>query len=251
MISAKGIYFSFNSRNVLKDVSFEIDKGNFVAILGPNGAGKTTLLKIIIGLLKPDRGSIRVMGRDPYEERDELIDKIAYLPQRENISNEIPLKVHQVLSIPYKARNLKISKKRLLEVLSEVGLEEKINSRFNELSGGQQQRILLARALMSKPEILLLDEPFNGVDVPSQEKIVEILDDLSKKGTTVVVVVHNVNLLLHYINKVMLLNRKIIAFGEPNNVFTEENIVKAYGSSIPLVICEEGFTHPLYGDYHG
>jgi ABC-type Mn2+/Zn2+ transport system ATPase subunit len=110
---------------------------------------------------------------------------------------------------------------------------------------------MLARALISDPEIVLLDEPFNGVDVPSQEKIVEVLAELSNGGKTVVAVVHNINPLLHDVGRVVLLNRRLIAAGKPNKVFTEENILKAYGTSIPLVICEEGYTHPLYGDYHG
>jgi len=251
MISVRNVYFSFGGEWVLENVDFEVDRGEFVAILGPNGAGKTTLLKLIVGLLKPDKGEIRVFGYDPARDRKKIVEFVGYLPQRETISSDLPLTVRQVLSIPFRALGLKIGEDRMIEALSKVGLEDKIDSLFNKLSGGQQQRILLARALIGDPKILLLDEPFNGVDVPSQERIIEVLDELTKKGTTVIAVVHNVNAILHHVTKVMLLNRRIIAFGEPNDVFTEENIVKAYGSSIPLVICEEGYAHPLYGDYHG
>ena len=251
MISVRNVYFSFGGEWVLENVDFEVDRGEFVAILGPNGAGKTTLLKLIVGLLKPDKGEIRVFGYDPARDRKKIVEFVGYLPQRETISSDLPLTVRQVLSIPFRAVGLKIGEDRMIEALSKVGLEDKIDSLFNKLSGGQQQRILLARALIGEPKILLLDEPFNGVDVPSQERIIEVLDELTKKGTTVIAVVHNVNAILHHVTKVMLLNRRIIAFGEPNDVFTEENIVKAYGSSIPLVICEEGYAHPLYGDYHG
>jgi len=251
MISVRNVYFSFGGEWVLENVDFEVDRGEFVAILGPNGAGKTTLLKLIVGLLKPDKGEIRVFGYDPARDRKKIVEFVGYLPQRETISSDLPLTVRQVLSIPFRALGLKIGEDRMIEALSKVGLEDKIDSLFNKLSGGQQQRVLLARALIGDPKILLLDEPFNGVDVPSQERIIEVLDELTKKGTTVIAVVHNVNAILHHVTKVMLLNRRIIAFGEPNDVFTEENIVKAYGSSIPLVICEEGYAHPLYGDYHG
>lgn len=250
MIIARNVHFSFKEK-VLEDINFEIDRGEFVAILGPNGAGKTTLLKLIMGLLRPDEGVIRVFGHDPVKEREKIVNLIGYLPQRETISLDLPISVRQVLSIPFKAKGVKIREEKLIKALERVGLQDKINSAFSELSGGQQQRVLLARALINDPKLLLLDEPFNGVDVPSQEKIVSILDELREKGTTILVVVHNVNMILHHITKVMLLRKKIIAFGEPNEVFTEENIVKTYGSSIPLVICEEGYTHPLYGDHHG
>lgn len=250
MITAENVHFSFKEK-VLEDINFEIDEGEFVAILGPNGAGKTTLLKLIMGLLRPDEGVIRVFGYDPARKREKIVNLIGYLPQREAISLDLPLTVRQVLSIPFKAKGIKIKEERLIKALSKVGLQNKLDSSFSELSGGQQQRVLLARALIREPKLLLLDEPFNGVDVPSQEKIVDLLNELIKRGTTVIVVVHNINLILHHITKVMLLNRRIIAFGEPNDVFTEENIVKVYGSSIPLVICEEGYAHPLYGDHHG
>jgi len=250
MITAENVHFSYKEK-VLENVNFKIDEGEFVAILGPNGAGKTTLLKLIMGLLRPDEGVIRVFGYDPARNREKIAKLVGYLPQREVISLDLPLTVRQVLSIPFKAKGIKINEEKLIEALSEVNLQNKLDSLFSKLSGGQQQRILLARALIGKPKLLLLDEPFNGVDVPSQEKIVDLLNELAKKGTTVIVVVHNINLILHHVTKVMLLNRRIIAFGEPNDVFTEENIVKAYGSSIPLVICEEGYTHPLYGDHHG
>jgi len=244
------VSFSYDKK-VLEDLNFEIDGGEFTAILGPNGAGKTTLLKLILGLLKPEKGWIKVLGYDSFKERHKFIDLIGYLPQREEIVSELPLTVSQVVKLPLLSRGKKASDKKILKVLSMVGLEGEVTERFSELSGGQQQRVLLARALVNDPDILLLDEPFNGVDIPSQEKIVEVLSDLTSKGKTVITVLHNINPVLHEVGRVILLNRKVIATGKPNDVFTEENVIKAYGSSIPLVICEEGYTHPLYGDQHG
>lgn len=235
----------------MSDLNLEIDKGELVAVLGPNGAGKSTMLKLILGLLRPKKGTVKVLGFNAYDERDKFVDKVGYLPQREEIHLEAPLTVSQVVKLPMLARGKKVSEERVQKALKMVGLENISNKLFSELSGGQQQKVLLARSLLSDPEILLLDEPFNAVDVLSQEKIVEVLAEMSSRGKTVVVVVHNINLLLHNIDRVVLLNRRIIAAGRPNEVFSEENIVKAYGTSIPTVICEEGYTHPLYGDYHG
>ncbi len=252
MIEVENVFFSYNSKPVLEEVNFTVKKGEFVAVLGPNGAGKTTLLKLILGLLKPDKGRIKVFGYDTRKEKDKILEIAGYLPQRELLHTDIPLKVYQVISMPLKAKGKRVDKNSILKTLSIVGLEEIYSANFNELSGGLQQRVLIARALIQKPKILLLDEPFNGVDLPSQEKIIEILNLLSKENNvTIIAVVHNINPLLHHVDKVILLNRKLIAIGTPNEVFTELNIKRTYGTSIPLVVCNEGFRHPLYGDFHG
>ncbi len=251
MIVASNVTFSYNSEPVIEDVSFRIDSGEFVAVLGPNGAGKTTLLKLILGLLKPQKGRIEVFGYDTVKDKDKVLEIAGYLPQRENLSYEIPLTVYQVVAMPLLAKGKRADESKIAELLSLVGMEDKMYAMFSELSGGQQQRVLIARALISNPKILLLDEPFSRVDVPSQEKIVNVLDTLARKGMTIIAVVHNVNPLLHHVGKVMLLNRKIIAFGSPSDVLVEDNIFKTYGSLIPLVVCKDGFAHPLYGDFHG
>ncbi len=250
MISARGVTFSY-TQPVVEDISFDINRGEFVAVIGPNGAGKSTLLKLILGLLKPQKGSITVFGYDAAKSKDKILEIAGYLPQRETLNHDIPLSVYQVVSMPALARGRRVSEKKVLEVLEVVDMQNFADVQFNELSGGQQQRVLIARALINDPQLLLLDEPFNGVDVPSQEKIVEALEYLTGRGLTVVAVVHNVNPLLHHIDRVMLLNKRVIAFGKPNDVLTEENIIKTYGSAIPLVVCDEGYTHPLYGDFHG
>ncbi|WP_202319967.1 metal ABC transporter ATP-binding protein [Archaeoglobus neptunius] len=244
------VSFSYSTR-VLENLNLRIDGGEFVAILGPNGAGKSTMLKLVLGLLKPEKGWVEVLGFDAYRERSRFIDRISYLPQREELVMDIPLTVSQVMKLPALSRGRKVSDETVKRILSTVGMEGMADRVFNELSGGQQQRIMLARALITNPEIILLDEPFNGVDVPSQEKIVQVLGNMRSEGKTVIVVVHNINPILHDVDRVVLLNRRIVAVGKPNEVFSEKNIVRAYGTSIPLVICEEGYTHPLYGDYHG
>ncbi len=245
MIVARDLTYSYGEKIAVEGLNFRIGRGEFVAIVGPNGAGKSTLLKLMAGILKPTKGSIEVMGR----RFDEIRDVVAYLPQRELINVDIPLKVSEVIRLAARARGVKLSKERLEKAIEMSGVDP--NSLFRELSGGQQQRVLIARATVTNPEVLLLDEPFNGVDVANQQKIIESLRNLADEGKIVVVVVHNVNPVLHDVDRVMLLNRKLIAFGKPNEVFTERNILIAYGSPIPLVVCEEGVVHPLYGDYHG
>lgn len=237
-VKAENLSYSYGKKKALENVSFEIAEGEFVAVLGPNGAGKTTLLKCILGMLKAE-GKLTVLGFDPRRER-RVLERISYVPQRSSLSTEIPLTVEKVLKMQTKTLER--------EILEELEIVGKMSSLFRELSGGFQQRVLIARALMKKPELLLLDEPFNGIDLVSQEKIVRLLESLE---ATVVVVLHNINPVLHAIDRVMLLNRELIAFGSPREVFSRENMLKLYKTEIPLVTCEEGFIHPLYGDHHG
>jgi ABC-type Mn2+/Zn2+ transport system ATPase subunit len=253
----KDVEFGYNGEEVLKDITFKIDEGEFVAVMGPNGSGKTTLLKLILGLLKPKKGKIAVFGVDPSRDKDKIQNFIGFMPQKEHISSKFPILVKDVVLLGRLARKGIVSTineedmERAKEALKAVGLEDLWEKRFNELSEGQKQRVLLARALAVEPRILLLDEPFNGVDIPSQNKIIELMEDLTKKGTTVIMVVHNINPLLHHIHKVILLNRRLIAFGEVSEVLKAEKMIETYGASIPIIVCEEGFAHPLFGDTHG
>lgn len=237
-VEVENLSYSYGKTVALEDISFKIHEGEKIAILGPNGAGKTTLLKCILGILKA-RGKVSVLGRDPRRDR-EVLKLVSYVPQKSSLSTDIPLRVIDALRTA--------SEEIDFEILRKLELEEKTRVLFRELSGGFQQRVLIARALMRKPKLLLLDEPFNGVDVVSQKKIVEVLE---KIDATVIVVVHNINPLLHSLHRVMLLNKRIVAFGKANEVFTKENMLKVYGTEIPLVVCENGITHPLYGDQHG
>lgn len=238
VIKAKNLNFTYGKVPALLDITFEVWEGEFVTVLGPNGAGKTTLLKCILGLLKFS-GHLSVFGMDPRKEK-KVLELISYVPQRASITIDLPLSVEKIISMGIK--NLDKS------ILEQLELNKKMGMLFRELSGGYQQRVLIARALMKRPKLLLLDEPFNAVDIATQEKIVEIL---SESEATVIIVVHNVNPVLHISDRVMLLNKEIIAFGKPEEVFNEENIFKAYKAFIPLIKCEKGHLHPLYGDTHG
>lgn len=246
MIEVKNISFSYNSKEVLKDISFTLSK-EFLAIMGPNGSGKTTLIKLIMGFLKPLKGSIRIFGKTPEESRE----FIGYMPQREAIARHFPIRVKDIVLMGIKKRfytkdDIEMAKK----ALEEVDMLEFWDNKFNALSQGQQQRVLFARALVKNPKLIILDEPFNAVDLPSREKMIEVLKEKRQKGKEIIVVVHNVNPILHEIDKVLLLNKIKIAFGKPKEVLNQENLRRTYGIDVQIIICEEGYCHPLVGDTH-
>ncbi len=247
MIEVENISYSYNGKAALEDVSF-ITENEFVAIMGPNGSGKSTLVKLIVGMLQPDKGIIRVFGEEPKKARR----FIGYMPQREKIAKHFPIRVKDIMIMGSSSKRFptqeEISNAR--EALEKVGLSHLWERKFSALSQGQQQRIMFARALAKKPRLLILDEPFNAVDVPSRNMMVKILKEEKRKGVEIVVVVHNINPLLHQIEKVVLLNKKCISWGTPEKVLTPENLRITYGADIQIVRCEEGYCHPLIGDEH-
>ena len=169
------ISFAYKQRNILEDVNLEIQKGEFASIVGPNGGGKTTLLKLILGLIKPDKGKIRIFDKEPGKIRH----RIGYMPQYAHLDMNFPANVMDVVLMGRLGRgNLWFSKKdrtKALKAIDQVGMSGFIKTGFNELSGGQKQRILIARALCSSPDILLLDEPTANVDHETEENLLSIL----------------------------------------------------------------------------
>jgi len=239
-IEAEQISVYFNGTIALEDISFRLDSGKRIAIVGPNGAGKTTLFKIIAGTLKPTRGAVHVYGHGP----DGHVC-IAYVPQRSQVDWEFPATVKDVVMM---GRVRKIGLFRwptkkdwsfVRKALLRMGVQDLEDRQINELSGGQQQRVFLAQALAQEAEVLLLDEPFSGLDLPSQESIFSILNELKKEGVTALVSTHDLNLAAERFDQVMLLNRRIIAFGAPAEVLTSPALMKAYGGHVHAIE-EEG-----------
>ncbi|MHA1617447.1 MAG: metal ABC transporter ATP-binding protein [Candidatus Njordarchaeales archaeon] len=246
----------YDSTAAIEDVTFEMPHPSMMVIIGPNGAGKTTLLKTIIGLLKPWRGEVFVFGINVYENLPKVRRLIGYVPQRERLSETVPLRVRDIvlmgrmirkgpLSIPTK-EDIRAAKEALEKTLVPREFWDK---KFSELSGGLQQKVLIARALAIDPKILLLDEPFSAVDAPSQREITELLAELRRKGVSSLIVTHDINPLIEYTDYLLLLNRKVIAFGKPEEVLTEENLSKAYGIDVKI-ISHEGTCYAIIGDYH-
>ncbi len=215
---------------VLWDIDLKIPKGVLLAIVGPNGAGKSTLIKSMIGLLKPISGHILFEGK-PYKE---IQKRIAYVPQRGSVDWDFPTNVYDVVSMGrygHAGWFRKLSKtdkeiaKNALKKVDMVAFEKR---QISELSGGQQQRVFLARALAQEADIYLMDEPFQGVDIKTEQAIVVLLKTLKNEGKTVIVVHHDLETVKKYFDWVTLINMKVIAHGKVEDVFTEENIVKTY-----------------------
>ncbi len=219
MIDIDDVSFNYGLTPVLNRVSFSIFAGNFLALIGPNGSGKTTLLKVILGLLKPTQGVIRVFGSPINEFKN--WHKIGYVPQKAtHIDPLFPVSVKEVVAMGLLSgkKNRKPSKKsesiQLEKALSLVGLEDLKDWRIGKLSGGQQQRVFIARAIVNQPEILFLDEPTTGVDTRTHEHFYEMLDDLNKKEKmTIVLVTHEIGIIDKHVSQVACLNQSLVYHG--------------------------------------
>ena len=238
IVDIKKVFFYYNRIPVLEDVSISIKQNDFLAIIGPNGGGKTTLLKIILGLLKPDRGEIKVFGTIP-EERRRLI---GYLPQRSLFDLNFPINVFDVV-IMGRYRGLakmysKEDKEAAADALNTVGMFEFKNRHISMLSGGQLQRVLIARAIVREPRLLLLDEPMAGVDPEMQKSFYRLLSELNKK-MTIVFVTHDISAISVYVNKVACLNRKLFYHGAKEGSLGK--LEEAY--RCPIEIIAHGIPH--------
>lgn len=222
---------AYDSKPVLNDINLEIPKGKLVAIVGPNGAGKTTLLKTILSLIKPDKGRVTF----PILKGVKKCEQIAYVPQNDTVDWDFPTTVLDVVMMGryghlglFKRPNTH-EKERALEMLKLVDMQDFSNRQIKNLSGGQQQRVFLARAINQDAKIYLMDEPFKGVDAKTQKTIISVLKQLKNTGKTVIVVHHDLHTVKEYFDWVTLVNSKVIAVGEIDEVFTTKNIQLTYG----------------------
>jgi ABC-type Mn2+/Zn2+ transport system ATPase subunit len=246
----------FNSHYALENVSFELHAGEQVAVVGPNGAGKSTLLKALAGVLKPNRGSVEVYGHEPGRHVC-----IAYVPQRSAVDWSFPVSVTDVVMMGRTGRlgllrrPGKLDAAAVRESLNLVGIAELGARQINELSGGQQQRMFIARALAQEAELMLMDEPLTGLDLPSQEGILRILSDLRQRQVTVMVSTHDLNQAAEHFDRVLLIKQRLISFGSPAEVFTPQQLLEAYGGHLRLLPAEGGMLALgdtcCDGDIHG
>lgn len=219
LIQMEGVTFSYGHDPVLTDISFSIHEGDFLAILGPNGSGKTTLLKIILGLLRPARGSVFIMGKSVEKFRE--WQKIGYVPQKATHFDPLfPASAKEAVamallsSAKFLHRMNKEEETSIHHALELVGMADFANRRIGELSGGQQQRVFIARAIVQQPRILFLDEPTTGVDAETQAHFYEILDRLNKdEGITIVQVTHDIGIVNKHISQVACLNQRLVYHG--------------------------------------
>lgn len=225
---------SYNGIPALSDLTFQVQHGAQVAVVGPNGAGKSTLFKAIVGLLPLHAGQIRIHGRPLGSHQD----CVAYVPQREEVDWHFPVTVTDVVLMGRYGRlgwlhgPTRVDHEIVATFLRQLGIADLASKSIADLSGGQQQRVFLARALAQEPHILLMDEPFTGVDITTQEATLLLLEDLRKLSVTVLVSTHDLNLAATRFESVLLLNHRLVAFGPAAEIFTGETVRQAFGTQV-------------------
>ena len=236
-LQIQGLWAGYNHSAALEDVSFEVAKGEIVGVIGPNGSGKSTLLKAVLGLVKPWRGQISVMGRPSSPQ----LRSVGYMPQMEHVDWDFPVTVGDVaLMGRYSQRGLlrrttREDREASDGALDRVGMYSLRHRLIGELSGGQRRRVLLGRALANDPVLLLLDEPVAGLDATAQHRFLDIIAELRNEGRTVVFSSHDLSCVSGWCAKAACLNRRLVAFGPPAEILNEQVLSETFGSHLLLV----------------
>jgi len=236
ILDVKNVNVRYNGRAALEEITFHLHEGERVAVVGPNGAGKSTLFKVVAGVLQPNSGEVNIFGSKPGRHVC-----IAYIPQRSQVDWSFPVNVADVVMMGRSAKlgplNFPRKKDRdfVHHALETVDLSDLASRQISQLSGGQQQRMFIARALAQEAELMLMDEPLSGLDTPSQEGILSLLDRLKKENVTVMVATHDLDQAASHFDRIMLLNHHIVAFGNPKDVLHTDNLLKAYGGKLKPV----------------
>ena len=235
ILDVEGLTVRYNGHVALDDISFHLHEGERVAVVGPNGAGKSTLFKVVSGVLSPTSGEVNIFGSKPSGHVC-----IAYIPQRSQVDWNFPLSVADVVMM---GRSAKLGpfnwpRKRdwdfVHHALDTVELSNLTTRQIGQLSGGQQQRMFIARSLAQEAELMLMDEPLSGLDTPSQEGILSLLDRLKRENVTVMVATHDLEQAAGHFERIMLLNHRIVAFDIPKNVLHTDNLLQAYGGRLKV-----------------
>jgi zinc/manganese transport system ATP-binding protein len=237
-IEMKNAVGGYQKTPVFHPVNLEIPQGEFVGIVGPTGSGKTTLLKTILGLLPPLSGEVRVNGLPVYGNKGV---RIGYVPQVEAVNWDFPVTVEEVvlmgrcMSMGFLPWPSKKDRKDAQTLLERLGLGEFSKRHIRALSGGQQQRVFLARAMISNPMLLILDEPTAGVDVKTQHNVLHLLGELNKEGMTILLTTHDLNAVAAHLPWVICFNKGIIAQGNPDKIFTSAVLKKTYQADMKVI----------------
>ena len=236
-LAVRNLWAGYDGNPVLEAVNFQVDRGDMVGIIGPNGSGKSTLIKTVLGLIKPLRGEVSVLGIDGVPQRR----LVGYTPQTELVDWDFPVTVADVaLMGRYSRRGLfhrttkedREAADASLELVKMFDLRDRL---IGELSGGQRRRVLLARAMAHTPELLLLDEPMAGLDATAQHQLLDLLDELRAKGATVVLSTHDLSCVSSRCDKAACLNRRLIAYGKPSEVLNEQVLGDTFGTHLLMV----------------
>ena len=236
-IHIRDLSVSYGRKRILSNIYLDVSPGHIVGVIGPNGAGKSTLFKAVLGLIELNAGKISVFGQDMKEVRK----RVAYVPQKDDVDWNFPATAMDIVLMgryPHKSLLQKLDStdtEIAMRALKDLGIAGLRNRQIGALSGGQQQRVFLARALCQQADMFFLDEPFVGVDITTEEKIIEILKKLASEGKTMLVVHHDLSTVEKYFDEVLLLNQRLIAFGPTESTFTQQNIAKAYGPQLNIL----------------
>ena len=242
LIEFRQVSFGYGAELALENINLHLHPGQFAALVGPSGAGKTSLLKLLLGNLQANQGQIYLNGQ--------LLDsqstpQIGYVPQLETVDWNFPVTVEQVVLMGRVRRSgwwpwpSATDKKKMRAVLEQLEIDHLRQRHIRDLSGGQQQRVFLARALVSEPDLLVLDEPTTGVDMRTAENVLHLLVQLNQTGMSILMSTHDLNIAAAHIPWIICLNRRIIAQGIPEDVFTTKILNKTYQGDM-LVIRQDG-----------
>jgi len=240
VITATDVTATYKDHLIWKDASFEIKKGQFVGILGPNGAGKTTLFRLLLGLIKPASGVLKILGETPHRGHP----RIGYVPQRRPIDSEMTIEALELVRLGIStvwrilppAGTAKQERAAAMEALRAVDAETLAHQPLGVLSGGELQRVFLAQALVGKPDILLLDEPLANLDIRREINLVQLIRDIVKKQqVTALLIAHDLNPLLPALDTIMYIANKKVVTGKPETIVTSESLSALYGTAVEVL----------------
>jgi zinc/manganese transport system ATP-binding protein/zinc transport system ATP-binding protein len=237
-VQLRGVRCGYDDNVVFDGMNLEIPRGLYTGIVGPSGSGKTTLLKVILGVVPTAAGDVIVAGQ---RLNGDTARGVGYVPQLETVNWNFPVTVEQVVLmgrhrqmgwLPWPSRD---DRRVALDLLEHLGIRQYADRQIRALSGGEQQRVFLARALISRPEILILDEPTSGVDLKTQHHILHLLSQLNREGVTIILTTHDLNSVARHLPWVICFNRTIVAQGDPQEVFTSATLSRTYNSEMVVV----------------
>ena len=236
LIETKDISLKLDGKQILDKVDIRLHKGEIVTLIGPNGAGKSTLVRVILGLIKADSGEVKLTPKL----------RIGYMPQRLSIDPVLPLTVRRFLTLAQRCPESKLT-----ETLTEVGAEDLLDSAIQTLSGGETQRVLLARAMLRNPDLLILDEPVQGVDITGQEELYRLIGTIRKRrGCGILMISHDLHMVMSATDQVLCLNRHVCCSGHPDKVRVDPSYVALFGQTPVLMPYshQHDHSHDAHGD---
>ena len=239
LVTLRNVSAGYDRRPAIEDVTLSIEQGQFVGILGPSGSGKTTLLRALLGTVPVQKGEILIDGR---RVSGAGRTPAGYVPQLQTVDWNFPVTVEEVVLMGRTMNSgllpwpRKQDRDRMGSILARLGMAQYAKRHIRALSGGQQQRVFLARALMRDSKLLLLDEPTTGVDIATRDDVLHLLGELNRDGVTVIITTHELNAVAAHLPSIVCMNRHIIAYGSPDDVFTPEVLGKTYNAKMHVVV---------------